>query len=170
MIPAIRPDGSLYPVEKLAAHSEPLLHLAVSVFVFDRDELLIQQRAAQKYHCGGQWANTCCSHPQWGESLVACAARRLDEELGFTLPLQEFGKIEYLVDVGGGLFEHERVSLFIGHALRETLEIDPDPAEVMSNRWISRNSLVEEMQESPEHFAPWFRIYVEQYAEMIFGQ
>ena len=76
IIPAIAADGSLYPVEKLMAHVEGLFHLAVSVFVFDGDRLLIQQRAHDKYHCGGMWANTCCTHPYWDEAAVTCAERR----------------------------------------------------------------------------------------------
>ncbi|MEZ5800532.1 MAG: NUDIX domain-containing protein [Nitratireductor sp.] len=95
IIPAIAADGSLYPVEKLLAHVEGLFHLAVSVFVFDRDRLLIQQRAHDKYHCGGMWANTCCTHPYWDEAALVCAERRLQEELGFTVPLNERRIVEY---------------------------------------------------------------------------
>ena len=77
IIPAIAADGSLFPIGKLEAHRLGQKHLAVSVFVFAGEQLLIQRRADGKYHCGGQWANTCCTHPHWGESPADCARRRL---------------------------------------------------------------------------------------------
>ena len=170
IIPAVGPDGALYPVEKLTAHAQSLLHLAVSVFVFDRGELLIQQRATDKYHCGDLWANTCCSHPDWGEDLTECAARRLQQEMGFTIPLVESGQVEYFADVGKGLSEHERVTFFVGRARRKDLVVRPNPREVRASRWISRKSLEAEIASKPEQFAPWFRIYVAQHADMIFEQ
>ena len=69
IIPAIAEDGTLYPVEKMAAHRAGQQHLAISVFVFSQNRLLLQQRAASKYHCPGKWANTCCTHPHWGETV-----------------------------------------------------------------------------------------------------
>ena len=68
LIPAILPDGRLVPMEKMEAHRKGQLHLAVSVFVFAGPRLLIQRRAGSKYHCAGQWANTCCTHPDFAES------------------------------------------------------------------------------------------------------
>jgi isopentenyl-diphosphate delta-isomerase len=95
MIPAWV-EGRLTPVEKLAVHQQGLRHKAVSVFVLDGDRVLIQQRALGKYHTPGLWANTCCTHPVWGEDDAACAARRLHEELGITgLTLQAAGSVEY---------------------------------------------------------------------------
>ena len=76
-IPAIAADESLYPIEKIEAHRLGVLHQAVSIFVFCGADLLVQRRAAGKYHCGGLWANSCCSHPHWGETLQDCAERRL---------------------------------------------------------------------------------------------
>ena len=107
IIPAIAGDGSLYPVEKLKAHVDGLFHLAISIFVFDGDHLLIQKRASSKYHCGGLWANTCCSHPYWDEPIDRCARRRLREELGFNVPLSRRRVVEYSADVDNGLHEHE---------------------------------------------------------------
>ena len=72
------------PVGKLEVHQRGLRHMAVSVFVLDGHAVLIQQRAAGKYHTPGLWANTCCTHPRWGEEPAACAVRRLREELGIT--------------------------------------------------------------------------------------
>jgi isopentenyl-diphosphate delta-isomerase len=168
IIPAIAGDGSLYPVEKMDAHVRGLLHLAVSVFVFDGDALLIQRRAAAKYHCGGQWANTCCSHPHWEESLEACAERRLEEELGFTLPLVRHQTVEYEASVGEGLSEHERVTLFSALADRRSLTVQPNPDEVDAVRWIAPDDLHREVAASPQDFTPWFRIYLERFPSLKF--
>lgn len=166
IIPAIAEDGSLYPIEKLKAHRDGLFHLAVSIFIFDGEHLLIQKRAAAKYHCGGLWANTCCTHPHWDESLDTCARRRLNEELGFTVALSQRRVVEYAADVGGGLHEHEKVTMYIGSAERDTLEVIPDPAEVEDTRWISRNDLRAEITQNPDRFTPWFRIYAERYPDL----
>ncbi|MDF1608515.1 NUDIX domain-containing protein [Hoeflea sp. YIM 152468] len=166
IIPAIAEDGSLYPVEKLKAHRDSLFHLAVSIFIFDGDHLLIQKRAASKYHCGGLWANTCCTHPHWQEPVDICAARRLSEELGIVMPLAQRRVVEYAADVGGGLHEHERVTMYIGTADRATLDMTPDPAEVEDTRWISRDALHAEIAQHPERFTPWFRIYAERFPDL----
>ncbi|GAB4515642.1 MAG: isopentenyl-diphosphate Delta-isomerase [Roseibium sp.] len=168
IIPAIAGDGSLYPVEKMDAHVRGLLHLAVSVFVFDGDRLLIQQRAAAKYHCGGQWANTCCSHPHWEESLEDCAERRLEEELGFTLPLTRHQTVEYEACVGEGLSEHERVTLFSARVDRNLLQIVPNPEEVDTVRWIAPEDLHREVETNPQDFTPWFRIYLQRFPALKF--
>lgn len=168
IIPAIAGDGSLYPVEKLKAHVDGLFHLAVSIFVFDGDHLLIQKRAASKYHCGGLWANTCCSHPYWDEPIDACARRRLREELGFNVPLSRRRVVEYSADVGNGLHEHEKVTMYIGTADRASIELLPDPHEVEDTRWITRDALHAEIARQPESFTPWFRIYAERYPDLVF--
>ncbi len=168
IIPAVAGDGALYPIEKMKAHVDGQLHLAVSVFVFDGEHLLLQRRAAAKYHCGGLWANTCCTHPHWRETLEAAAGRRLTEELGFTLPLARHATVDYAADVGNGLSEHERVTLFSAVADRQTLEIHPDPAEVSETRWVTRDDLIDEITASPEHFTPWLRIYLTRFPGLHF--
>ena len=169
-IPAIAGDGSVYPVGKMRAHVEGLLHLAVSVFVFDGDFLLIQKRASTKYHCAGQWANTCCTHPHWGESIEACASRRLQEELGFTLPLTRHETMEYAADVGSGLREHERVTLFSARADRRTLAIHPVESEVEAVRWVSQRQLRLDVVRHPENFTPWLHIYLERFPGLSFAK
>jgi isopentenyl-diphosphate delta-isomerase type 1 len=112
MIPAWV-KGRLTPVEKLAVHRQEPRHKAVSVFVLDGDRVLLQQHALGKYHMPGLWANTCCTHPLWGEADAACALRRLRAELGVTgLDVQATGTAEYRAEVGGGMVEHEVVALF----------------------------------------------------------
>jgi len=168
IIPAIAEDGSLYPVEKLKAHIDGLFHLAVSVFVFDGDHLLIQKRAASKYHCGGQWANTCCTHPHWDEPMDSCAERRLQEELGFAVPITRQSVVEYSADVGNGLHEHEKVTMYTGTADRKALSIAMNPDEVEDTRWITRDELHEEIAQHPERFTPWLRIYAERHPDLTF--
>lgn len=165
-IPAIADDGSLYPVGKMEAHERNLLHQAVSVFVFSDGDLLIQKRAMGKYHSGGLWANTCCSHPHWGEELADCARRRLAEEVGLVIPLTRAGTLDYAADVGNGLYENERVAAFTADLDRSTVIFDPNPAEVSDLRWVSLDDLRQEVADTPEGFAPWLRIYLSRWAEL----
>ena len=168
MIPAWV-DGTLQPVEKLDAHVRGLRHKAVSVFLMAGNSLLIQRRALEKYHTPGLWANTCCTHPQWGEDDAACAIRRLNDELGIegTHPLPR-GQVEYRADVGGGLIEHELVEVFVVDAPRD-LPVAPNPDEVMDTRWITLEALRSEIANTPDIFTPWLRIYMEQHSALIFG-
>jgi len=164
MIPGIDPEGGLYPIEKMAAHREGALHLAVSVFVFDGPRLLIQQRAAGKYHCPGLWANSCCSHPHWGEAPAVGARRRLAEELGLDLTVRAGGVLTYRADVGDGLTEHERVHVFQAEA--GGARVRPNPAEVMDVRWALPGDLAREAAAEPALFAPWFRIYLRRWDDL----
>lgn len=166
VIPAIASDGRNVPVEKMEAHRKGLLHHAISVFLFRGEELLIQQRAAGKYHCGLLWANTCCSHPHWGEDVRDAASRRLREELGVTVPLTPRNVVTYRADVGGGLVEHERVQVFRGDLPHGAGRIAPDPAEVAALRWATPAALMTEAKAAPAAFAPWFRIYLHRWDEL----
>jgi isopentenyl-diphosphate Delta-isomerase len=165
-IPVIAPDGGLVRGEKMDVHRRGLPHLAVSVFVFDGGHLLIQRRAAAKYHCGLLWANTCCSHPHWGESLETAARRRLREELGLDLALTQTATLSYHAPVTMGLTENERVTVFHAEADRRTLLLNPDPAEVAEIEWIALPALFQRAHDAPEAFAPWFRIYLKRWAEL----
>lgn len=155
-------DGVLTPVEKLEVHRRGLRHPAISVFVMAGQKTLIQRRALGKYHTPGLWANSCCTHPRWGEDAAICAARRLGEELGITgLPLRPAGQIEYRAPVGPVLIEHEVVDLFVAQT-HEDHPLAPDPAEVMDAAWISLADLSDQVRLTPERFTPWLRIYLEQ--------
>ena len=168
MIPAWV-DGTLTPVEKLDAHRRALRHKAVSVFVLRGDEILLQQRAAGKYHTPRLWANTCCTHPLWEEDSRTCAIRRLKEELGLTGLNPEFREqIEYRADVGGGLTEHEVVDVFVAR-VNDLPALDPNPQEVMATRWLTCDALRSQIAETPEMFTPWLRIYLSDHAGAIFG-
>lgn len=163
-------DGMLQPVEKLDAHLRGLRHKAVSIFVISGDYILIQQRAMCKYHTPGQWANTCCTHPDWQEDPHRCATRRLNEELGITkLPLHHRGQVEYRAHVGRGLIEHEVVEVYTAHT-KFNLQLAPNPEEVMATRWVSITDLQNQLATTPEIFTPWLHIYMEQHSEMIFKE
>lgn len=154
-------DGTLTPVEKLAAHQRGLRHMAVSVFVRSGDKILLQRRALSKYHTPGLWTNTCCTHPRWGEDPALCAARRLREELGITgLTLQPAGGIEYRADVGNGLTEHEVVDVFVAEA-RVDLAMTLNPDEVMQTKWCAVGDLIADIRRDPSAYTPWLRIYLE---------
>lgn len=167
MIPAWV-EGTLTPVEKLAAHERGLLHKAVSVFVLHENDVLIQRRALCKYHTPGLWANTCCTHPNWEESAEDCAHRRLQEELGLAgLSLEYRDQVTYRADVGGGLTEHERVDIFVSRVARR-IDCQPNPDEVMDVDWVDMARLNKMIRETPERFTPWLRIYMEEFSALIF--
>lgn len=162
-------EGRLRPVEKIEVHRAGLRHRAVSVFVFSGDRTLLQKRAAGKYHTPGLWANTCCTHPAWGESPGDCAARRLHEELGIPpLPLTWRDRIEYRAEVGGGLIEHEVVDLFTAKA-PEGLALAPDPGEVAATHWVRFHDLVRTVSRDPDSYTPWLRIYLQDHSHRIAG-
>lgn len=140
--------------DKLAAHRAPgTLHLAFSVFLFDTDgRLLIQQRAADKYHFPLVWANSCCSHPRPGQELVAAAESRVAEELGLKIALRPVGSFVYQAsDARSGLVEHEFDWVLVGELSDVPL---PDPREVADVRLVSPAELAEAV--ATEVFAPWF--------------
>ena len=168
MIPAWV-DGTLTPVEKLEAHQRGLRHKAVSVFVLRGTEVLLQQRAMDKYHTPGLWANTCCTHPEWDEPSSVCAERRLREELGIGgVALDHRHNLEYRADVGGGLIEHEVVDVYLGQVLGE-LTVTPNPDEVMAIKWVDYHDLMAMVRRHPGQFTPWLRIYLAEHADTIFG-
>lgn len=168
MVPAYV-DGILQPVEKLEVHQRGLRHLAVSVFVLAGEKVLIQRRALSKYHTPGLWANTCCTHPHWGEATDVCAVRRLREELGITgLALRPAGHVTYRAAVGNGLIEHEEVDIFVAEAT-EALPLALNPDEVCETRWVALSELIAETRSTPARFTPWLRIYLEDHHDSIFG-
>jgi isopentenyl-diphosphate delta-isomerase len=157
-----RPRGT---APKLAAHRTGALHRAVSAFVCNgRGELLLQRRAAEKYHSGGQWANACCSHPRPGENTATAVHRRLAEEMGVTCALHFLFTTRYRAAVSNDLTEHEFVHVFGG---RHEGAVKPDPAEVEAWKWMSLPALVTDMAARPEDYAPWFRHYIAEHGNDI---
>jgi isopentenyl-diphosphate Delta-isomerase len=155
-----REDVAVGVGRKRDVHVAGALHRAFSVFVFDDSgRMLLQRRAADKYHSGGLWSNTCCSHPRPGETTAAAARRRLLEEMGFHCDLENAFSFIYRADVGGGLVEHEYDHVFIG---RFNGEPAPDPAEVSDWRWVTAAGLEVETLRHPGRFTYWFRVAFEE--------
>ncbi len=155
-----------YPIEKLDAHVRNVPHVAISIFVFSDQHLLLQKRADTKYHSGGLWANTVCSHPRWKEAVDVCAVRRLQEELGWEVPLREFGRIDYAARVGE-LYENEQVHCFHGKLAQSELPTDFNPQEVSATEWLTIPEILEQIAIRPQSFTTWFKIYMAQHRTMI---
>jgi isopentenyl-diphosphate delta-isomerase len=152
-------DDKIGLADKLDAHRRGALHRALSVFVFnDKGRMLLQKRAATKYHAAGLWANTCCSHPRSDESLSDAARRRLREEMGFDCEIKEAFSFIYKVRLDNGLWEHEFLHVFIGIWGGG---VSPNPEEVQKIRWEDVAAIQDEMKHSPEIFAPWFPLSFE---------
>jgi len=146
--------------EKLQTHRDGALHRAFSIFVFNsKGQLLLQQRAKTKYHSGGLWSNTCCSHPRPHETLPGAAHRRLTEEMGFDCNLEEIFSFTYKVQLAADIFEHEYDHVFIGHYDNEPA---PNPEEVDDWIWIDLEGLREDMRENPDRYTYWLRCCIEQ--------
>lgn len=139
---------------KLSAHEQGLLHRAFSIFVVNGDgHILMQRRAAVKYHSASRWSNTCCGHPRPNEPVEAAARRRLKEEMGIDCELRQAGIFQYRADVGHGLFEHEIDHLFVGIFDGKPV---PAPDEVSEWAYISPKSLDASLRQRPEDFSAWF--------------
>ncbi len=147
-------NGALRTLGKAEAHRLGVRHRAVSVFVFDGDRLLLQKRAAEKYHSAGLWTNSCCTHPRPGESPAAAATRRLREEMGVECELRELFQFPYEAKVGDGVIENEYDHVFVG-AWRGTPI--PDASEVSAWRWIGRRELELELEREPQAFTYWMK-------------
>ena len=139
---------------KSVAHEKGVLHRAFSIFIYNENaEILLQQRALNKYHSPGLWTNACCSHPRPGESVLEAAARRLKEELGFETELEIIGNFIYRHKFENGLTEHEYDHVLAG---RYDGLIIPDYAEVMSTDFKSIEEINKELAETPGNYTIWF--------------
>ena len=108
-------DNQVGLMPKLEAHEKGVLHRAFSIFIFNsKYELLLQKRASSKYHSGGLWTNTCCSHPREGEDTLDAANRRLDEEMGIKTSLRKVYDFIYKAELDNQLTEHEFDHVFYG--------------------------------------------------------
>lgn len=147
-------DHPMGRMEKQEAHIKGLLHRAFSVFLLDGSKLLIQRRALDKYHCGGLWSNTCCSHPAPGEPVLSAAERRLGKELGIeNARLRELDTFLYRAPFPNGLTEHELDHVLLGEY---SGPVRPDPREIAQVRWIDLEELQRDLQAFPQRYTPWF--------------
>lgn len=154
-------DNQIGLMPKLEAHEKGLLHRAFSVFVFnDTNELLLQQRALDKYHSPGLWTNTCCSHQREGENNIAAGKRRLQEEMGFSTDLKEVISFVYKAPFDNGLTEHEYDHVLIGNYNKSP---EPNPDEVADWKWMPLEKVAEDIQKHPEQYTAWFQIIFEKF-------
>jgi len=154
-------DEKIGLMPKLEAHKKAVLHRAFSVFIFNsKNELMLQQRAAHKYHSPLLWTNTCCSHQRDGESNKEAGTRRLKEEMGFTTSLREVTSFIYKAPFDNGLTEHEFDHVMLGH-----YESDPtiNREEVESWKWMPLETVKEDIVTQPELYTAWFKIIFDKY-------
>ncbi len=146
---------------KLEAHKKAVLHRAFSVFVLnDKNELMLQQRAAHKYHSPLLWTNTCCSHQRENETNIEAGNRRLFEEMGFTTELKELFSFIYKAPFDNGLTEHELDHVMIGYYNGEP-KINPE--EVEAWKWLDIDEVRKDMEENPENYTAWFKIIFDEF-------
>ena len=148
-------DNIIGKGEKIKTHREGKLHRAFSIFVFNsKGELLLQKRGKSKYHSGGLWTNTCCSHQRDGEALEEAVHRRLKEEMGFDCELKEMFTFTYRIKFGNNLFENECDHVFIGNFDGEPT---PNPEEVDEWKWVGLEELKNDMQKNPDNYTYWLK-------------
>ena len=158
-------DEQVGLMEKIEAHEKALLHRAFSVFIFnDAGELMLQQRASDKYHSPLLWTNTCCSHQKEGETNIEAGKRRLQEEMGFTTDLKEVCSFIYKAPFDNGLTEHE-----FDHVLTGVYNDEPklNPEEAEAYKWVKLEEVKKDIQVNKQNYTAWFVIIFEKFYEFI---
>ena len=161
-------DEQIGVMEKIEAHEKALLHRAFSVFIFnDKGELMLQQRAADKYHSPLLWTNTCCSHQKEGESNIDAGKRRLQEEMGFSTELKEVCSFIYKAPFDNGLTEHE-----FDHVLTGYYNDEPNlnPEEANAYKWVKLEDVKADIEKNPKEYTAWFIIIFEKFYDFISQQ
>ena len=161
-------DNQLGLMPKMEAHEKAVLHRAFSVFIFKSDgDLMLQQRAAHKYHSPLLWTNTCCSHQRDGESNIEAGKRRLLEEMGFSTELKEVFSFIYKAPFDNGLTEHELDHVMVGY-FDGVPEVNPE--EVASFKWMSLEAIKEDIELHPNLYTAWFKIiFKESYSKLSYA-
>ncbi len=158
-------DEQIGTMPKMEAHENAMLHRAFSVFVMnDQGKIMLQQRAADKYHSPLLWTNTCCSHQLLGETNIEAGKRRLQEEMGFVTELRELFSFIYKASFDNGLTEHEFDHVMIG-SFNEDPKVDPD--EVADWKWMSPSDIKNDILKRPSEYTVWFKIIFEKFHEHI---
>ena len=159
-------DNVVGEMEKMEAHRSGKLHRAFSIFILNKKgEMLLQQRALNKYHSAGMWTNACCSHPRPGEDILVAAKRRLKEEMGMETALIHKGKFVYKTienekGFENGLVEHELDHVFFGESGKDP-KINKEEANAF--KWVNLKELRKELKKTPWKFTFWFRVAFELY-------
>ena len=159
-------DNETGVMPKLEAHEVGLLHRAFSVFVFNnKGELLLQQRALDKYHSAGLWTNTCCSHPRPGENVLDAAHRRLIEEMGFDCELKEVFSFVYKASMENDLTEHEYDHVFTG--IYDSVPVINE-LEVAAWKFVSKAALLSDIELFSGNYTEWFKICIKERLTELF--
>lgn len=157
-------DRTVGRCEKLEAHRKGLLHRAFSVFLYDRSRgaYLMQRRAPGKYHSGGKWSNSCCSHPLEGESWEQAIGRCLEAELGLKMDIRvgetifPMGRFHYYAPFAENA-EHEMDHVFfLPVEEMEDGRICTNPEETDAVRWVKGSEILSWMEERPGELSAWF--------------
>ncbi|MBB1150363.1 MULTISPECIES: isopentenyl-diphosphate Delta-isomerase [unclassified Myroides] len=149
-------DEPIGTMGKQEAHEKALLHRAFSVFILnDKNEIMLQQRAAEKYHSPLLWANTCCSHQRVGETNIQAGKRRLREEMGFEVELKEVFHFIYKAPFDNGLTEHEFDHVMVGYYNEDP---NTNPEEVEAWKWMGIEAVKRDMEVNPQVYTAWFKI------------
>ncbi|MEZ4799498.1 MAG: isopentenyl-diphosphate Delta-isomerase [Flavobacteriales bacterium] len=156
-------DQEIGTMEKMQAHISGDLHRAFSIFLFnDNDELLLQKRASSKYHSGGLWTNTCCSHPRPGESLKDAVNRRLQEEMGISCDMSPAFQFIYKASLDQGLIEHEFDHVYIGtYNGKPDINVD----EVEDWKYVDLIWIENDILQNPGQYTEWFKIAIKTFKE-----
>jgi isopentenyl-diphosphate delta-isomerase len=153
-------DTQIGIMEKLTAHKLGVLHRAISILLFHPDgRILLQLRGKHKYHGGGRWTTTACSHPRVDESVDSAAARRLEEEMGIVCNLSKVHEFVYKTPVGVDIWEHEYLHVYFG--MYDGL-VHPNPEEADGYQWIEPHQLRFLLSQYSRWFSPWFRITIQE--------
>jgi isopentenyl-diphosphate delta-isomerase len=149
-------DNAVGTMEKLEAHQKGILHRAFSILLFNsKGEILLQQRAAVKYHSAGLWTNACCSHPVPGEPMALTIRKKLMQEMGIDVQPAFSHTFIYQSVLDNGLIEHELDYVYTG-TFDGIPQINPD--EVQAWRYVSQADLQKEIITHPGTFTSWFKI------------
>ena len=158
-------DTQIGLMSKLDAHKKGVLHRAFSVFVLNNNnEIMLQKRAYNKYHSGGLWTNTCCSHQREGENSIEAGKRRLLEEMGFETELKIITSFIYKVEFENGLTEHELDYLLIGKYLKSPVI---NKQEVADWKWMKIELIADDIKLNPNNYTSWFKIIFDKFQNKI---
>jgi len=158
-------DQPIGLMPKMEAHEKAVLHRAFSVFVLNaKGEIMLQQRAADKYHSPLLWTNTCCSHQRDGETNIEAGKRRLREEMGFVVELKELFSFIYKAPFDNGLTEHE-----LDHVMIGSFEGEPviNTEEVADWKWMFPKDIKDDIAKAPDSYTAWFKIIFDKFYKHI---
>jgi len=154
-------DKEIWLGEKMDVHEKWLLHRAISVLILNSKwEMLLQQRALNKYHCGWMRSNATCTHPFQNETNIAAAHRRLQEEMWFDTDLKEIFEFHYTAHFDNWLTENEYDHVFLWYY---DGEMNLNPNEVNDYKWIWIEELKKNIEKNAENYTQRFKIILEKY-------